>query len=139
MPNFLSLQKSISHLFIVRNYTVRRLTPAEQRLVRETLLEGKQRIFLQQFEDGLLGQFFTARRAIWYQRNSTRSQHAHFTDHRAQRLACLLANHGAVTVADTMARAYMLVQILEDGARTACLAKQILHCNQDGPDRWRSA
>lgn len=33
-------------------YTVRRLTPAEQRLVRETLLEGKQRIFLQQFEDG---------------------------------------------------------------------------------------
>lgn len=33
-------------------YTVRRLTPAEQRLVRETLLEGKQRIFLQQFGDG---------------------------------------------------------------------------------------
>ena len=33
-------------------YTVRRLTPAEQRLVRETLLDGKQRIFLQQFEDG---------------------------------------------------------------------------------------
>ncbi len=38
---------------------------------------------------------------------------------------CLLANHGAVTVADTMARAYMLAQILEDGARTACLARQI--------------
>ena len=38
---------------------------------------------------------------------------------------CLLANHGAVTVADTMDRAYMLAQILEDGARAACLAGQI--------------
>ena len=38
---------------------------------------------------------------------------------------CLLANHGAVTVSDTMDRAYMLAQILEDGARAACLAKQI--------------
>ena len=38
---------------------------------------------------------------------------------------CLLANHGAVVAADTMARAYMLAQILEDGARTACLAGQI--------------
>lgn len=37
---------------------------------------------------------------------------------------CLLANHGAVTIADTMDRAYMLAQILEDGARTACLAAQ---------------
>ena len=40
-------------------------------------------------------------------------------------MAQLLANHGAVTVADTMARAYMLAQILEDGARTACLARQV--------------
>ncbi len=38
---------------------------------------------------------------------------------------CLMANHGAVTVADTMERAYMLAQILEDGARAACLAVQI--------------
>lgn len=38
---------------------------------------------------------------------------------------CLLANHGAVTVADTMERAYMLAQILEDGARAACLARQM--------------
>ncbi len=38
---------------------------------------------------------------------------------------CLLANHGAVTVSDTMERAYMLAQILEDGARAACLAAQI--------------
>lgn len=38
---------------------------------------------------------------------------------------CLLANHGAVTIADTMDRAYMLAQILEDGARAACLAAQI--------------
>ncbi len=38
---------------------------------------------------------------------------------------CLLANHGAVTVADNMERAYMLAQILEDGARAACLAAQI--------------
>ncbi|MBO5428703.1 MAG: S-methyl-5-thioribose-1-phosphate isomerase, partial [Peptococcaceae bacterium] len=32
---------------------------------------------------------------------------------------CLLANHGAVTAADTMNRAYMLAQILEDGAKAA--------------------
>lgn len=38
---------------------------------------------------------------------------------------CLLANHGAVTVADSMDRAYMLAQLLEDGARAACLAAQI--------------
>ena len=38
---------------------------------------------------------------------------------------CLLANHGAVTVSDTMERAYMLAQILEDGARTAILAAQM--------------
>ena len=38
---------------------------------------------------------------------------------------CLLANHGAVTVADTMERAYMMAQILEDGARAACLARQM--------------
>lgn len=38
---------------------------------------------------------------------------------------CLLANHGAVAVSDTMERAYMLAQILEDGARAACLAAQI--------------
>ncbi len=38
---------------------------------------------------------------------------------------CLLANHGAVTVSDTMERAYLLAQILEDGARAACLAAQI--------------
>lgn len=38
---------------------------------------------------------------------------------------CLLANHGAVTTADTMERAYLLAQILEDGARAACLAAQI--------------
>ncbi len=37
---------------------------------------------------------------------------------------CLLANHGAVTVSDTMERAYMLAQILEDGAKTAILAAQ---------------
>ena len=38
---------------------------------------------------------------------------------------CLLANHGAVVAADGMERAYMLAQILEDGARVACLAGQI--------------
>lgn len=38
---------------------------------------------------------------------------------------CLLANHGAVVAADTMERAYLLAQILEDGARAACLAAQI--------------
>lgn len=38
---------------------------------------------------------------------------------------CLLANHGAVTAADTMERAYMLAQILEDGARAAILAAQV--------------
>ena len=38
---------------------------------------------------------------------------------------CLLANHGAVTVADTMDRAYMLAQILEDGAKAAALAQLI--------------
>ncbi len=38
---------------------------------------------------------------------------------------CLLANHGAVTLADTMDRAYMLAQILEDGAKTAALARLI--------------
>ena len=38
---------------------------------------------------------------------------------------CLLANHGAVTIADTMDRAYMLAQILENGAKTATLAAQI--------------
>ena len=38
---------------------------------------------------------------------------------------CLLANHGAVAAADTMERTYMLAQILEDGARAACLAGQI--------------
>ena len=38
---------------------------------------------------------------------------------------CLLANHGAVAVADTMERAYMLAQILEDGAKAATLAGQI--------------
>lgn len=38
---------------------------------------------------------------------------------------CLLANHGAVVTADTMERAYLLAQILEDGARAACLAAQI--------------
>lgn len=43
----------------------------------------------------------------------------------AEANGCLLANHGAVTVADNMDRAYMLAQILEDGARAACLAAQI--------------
>lgn len=38
---------------------------------------------------------------------------------------CLLANHGAVTAADTMERAYQLAQILEDGARAFCLASQL--------------
>lgn len=38
---------------------------------------------------------------------------------------CLLANHGAVATADSMERAYLLAQILEDGARAACLAGQI--------------
>ena len=38
---------------------------------------------------------------------------------------CLLANHGAVTAANTMERAYMLAQILEDGARAAILAAQL--------------
>ena len=38
---------------------------------------------------------------------------------------CLLANHGAVTVSDTMERAYLLAQILEDGARAAILAAQL--------------
>ena len=38
---------------------------------------------------------------------------------------CLLANHGAVAVADGMSRAYMLAQILEDGAKAATLAGQI--------------
>lgn len=38
---------------------------------------------------------------------------------------CLLANHGAVTVSDTMERAYLLAQILEDGARAAVLAAQL--------------
>ena len=38
---------------------------------------------------------------------------------------CLLANHGAVTAADTMDRAYMLAQILEDGAKAAALAQLI--------------
>jgi len=33
-------------------YTVRRINPAEQRLIRETMLEAKQRIFLQQLQDG---------------------------------------------------------------------------------------
>ena len=43
----------------------------------------------------------------------------------AEANGCLLANHGAVTVADNMDRAYMLAQFLEDGARAACLAAQI--------------
>ena len=38
---------------------------------------------------------------------------------------CLLANHGAVTASDTMERAYLLAQILEDGARAAVLAAQL--------------
>ena len=38
---------------------------------------------------------------------------------------CLLANHGAVTVADTLSRAYLLAQVLEDGAKAALLAAQI--------------
>lgn len=38
---------------------------------------------------------------------------------------CLLANHGAATVSDTMERAYLLAQILEDGARAAVLAAQL--------------
>ena len=38
---------------------------------------------------------------------------------------CLWANHGAVAVADGMSRAYMLAQILEDGAKAATLAGQI--------------
>lgn len=38
---------------------------------------------------------------------------------------CLLANHGAVTVASSLERAYMLAQILEDGAKVTCLASQI--------------
>ena len=38
---------------------------------------------------------------------------------------CLLANYGAVAVADVMSRAYMLAQILEDGAKAATLAGQI--------------
>ncbi len=38
---------------------------------------------------------------------------------------CLLANHGAVSVADCMDRAYMLAQILEDGAKAAALAQLI--------------
>lgn len=38
---------------------------------------------------------------------------------------CLLANHGAVAIADQLERAYMLAQILEDGARAACLAEQL--------------
>lgn len=38
---------------------------------------------------------------------------------------CLLANHGAATVSDTMERAYLLAQILEDGARAAILAAQL--------------
>ena len=33
-------------------YTIRNLCPAEQRLIRETMLELKQRIFLQQLQDG---------------------------------------------------------------------------------------
>ena len=49
--------------------------------------------------------------------------------HTAQALAqangCLLANHGAVTIADTMSRAYLLAQVLEDGAKAATLAGQI--------------
>lgn len=38
---------------------------------------------------------------------------------------CLLENHGAVTVADNMDRAYMLAQVLEDGAKAAALAQLI--------------
>lgn len=38
---------------------------------------------------------------------------------------CLLANHGAVAAADTIQRAYLLAQVLEDGARAACLAEQL--------------
>ena len=34
---------------------------------------------------------------------------------------CLLANHGMVTVADTLDRAYTFMQILEDGAKVACI------------------
>ncbi len=38
---------------------------------------------------------------------------------------CLLANHSAVTAADTMDRAYMLAQIMEDGAKALILANQM--------------
>ena len=34
-------------------YTVRNINPAEQRLIRDNMLELKQRIFLQQLQDGL--------------------------------------------------------------------------------------
>ena len=38
---------------------------------------------------------------------------------------CLLANHGAVAISDTMERTYMLAQILENGAKIATLAGQM--------------
>ena len=46
---------------------------------------------------------------------------------------CLLANHGAVTVADTMNRAYLLAQVLEDGAKAAALAAQINRVDEIPP------
>ena len=36
---------------------------------------------------------------------------------------CLLGNHGAITISDTLDRAYMLAQILEDGARVYTLGQ----------------
>ena len=51
---------------------------------------------------------------------------AHYTAKAlAEANGCLLANHGAVAIADTMDRAYLLAQVLEDGARAAMLAGQI--------------
>lgn len=50
-------------------------------------------------------------------------------EHTAQALreanGCLLANHGAVAIADNMDRAYLLAQVLEDGAKIAVLAEQV--------------
>ena len=38
---------------------------------------------------------------------------------------CLLANHGAVTAADNLKRAYFLAQILEEGAEVAYLSRNL--------------
>ncbi len=51
---------------------------------------------------------------------------------------CLLANHGAVTAADTLERAYFLAQVLEDGARAGILAGQ-LGAVQEIPPESREA